>query len=420
MVNLLIRMSAAALAASLLSACGWLVPEEPPEEELFDEPFDELTPAQMRHFVLGDAEFNRVFSVSEGLGPIFNAPSCNACHPGEGPGHPEFSFIRFGRYDADGRFDPMLDEGGPQLQDRAIPGYEPEVLPAGDDIVSTRMVAPSVTGLGLLEAVDDATLLALADPEDADGDGIRGEVNWIAADEKLDAMAALAEQAGGARIQRHDGHYIGRFGLKAGAISLLNQTVNAYHQDMGITSPFAMVDPVNFQVGDGAVDSVPDPEIGLETLLAVNHYLRTLRPPLRRNADHPEVRAGEQLFEEINCSACHLPTLKTGKSTIAALSEVEFHPFTDLLVHDLGPELDDGYTEGSARSSQWRTAPLWGLGIHKKFQGGSSYYLMHDGRARSIKEAVEFHGGEAAPSRQAYRELSDAERAQLHRFLESL
>lgn len=406
-------------AGVTLMACDFFVPGEPDEDSIFDVPYPGLTKAQMRLFAEGDAHFEHRFSVSEGLGPIFNARSCDSCHPGEGPGHPEFSFLRFGRYDASGAFDPMLDAGGPQLQDRAIPGYEPEVLPPGDAIVSTRMLAPSVTGLGLLEAVDDATLIALADPDDEDGDGISGRINWIPADERLDAIAALAERAGGARIQNHDGYYIGRFGLKAAAISLLHQTVQAYHQDMGITSDFAMHDPINYQVGDSTGDRVPDPELPSSTLTAVTHYLRALRPPQRRNLDNPEVARGEAIFAQINCTACHLPTLKTGPSTIAALSEVEFHAYTDLLMHDMGPELDDGYTEGTATSREWRTAPLWGHGIARDFQGGRAYYL-HDGRAGSVDEAVEFHGGEAAASREKFRALSEKQKRQIRAFVESL
>lgn len=406
-------------AAIVASGCDFFVPGEPDEAHLFDVPMEGLTTAQMRMFAAGDEEFEHQFSFSEGLGPIFNARSCNSCHPGEGPGHPEFSFVRFGRVDANGIFDAMLNEGGPQLQDRAIPGYEPEVLPSGDDIVWTRMVAPSVTGLGLLEAVDDATLIALADPDDEDGDGISGRINWIPADPQLDAIAAQAEQANGARIQQHDGYYIGRFGLKASAISLLDQTVSAYHQDMGITSDYATLDPINYQVGDGTADLVPDPELSSGTLMAVNHYLRVLRPPARRNADDPEVLKGEAIFEEINCTACHVPTLKTGKSTIEPLSEVEFHAYTDLLMHDMGPELDDGYIEGTADSNEWRTAPLWGFGIAKDFQGGRPFYL-HDGRASTLEEAVEFHGGEAAASREKFRALSKTELRQLRAFMESL
>ncbi|RDV40135.1 thiol oxidoreductase [Bradymonadaceae bacterium TMQ3] len=415
----LARMGAVWSTALGLMACDVLVPGEPDAAHIFDAPIDGLTPAQTRLFVMGDEEFSRSFSFSEGLGPIFNAPSCDSCHPGEGPGHPEFGFFRFGRYDAEGRFDAMLNEGGPQLQDRAIPGYEPEVLPARDDIVFTRLLAPSITGLGLLESVDDATLLALADPEDEDGDGISGRIAWIEATDRLDAMAGLAERGGGTRIQRHDRGYIGRFGLKASSITLLHQTVTAYHQDMGLTSDFARVDPINVQVGDASADLVPDPELGSGTLTAVTHYLRTLRPPLRRNVDDPDVVAGEAIFETIACASCHVPSLTTGTSTIAALSEVAFAPYTDLLLHDMGPELDDGYTEGGAQSREWRTAPLWGLGLAADFQGGQGFYL-HDGRARSVHEAIEHHGGEAAASRQRYRELSATERAQILAFLESL
>jgi CxxC motif-containing protein (DUF1111 family) len=155
------------------------------------------------------------------------------------------------------------------------------------------------------------------------------------------------------------------------------------------------------------------------TVANVVFYLKTLRVPPRREADHPEVLAGEQLFEQVGCAGCHVPAMTTGASELAVLDRVEFHPYTDLLLHDMGPGLDDGYTEGVATTSEWRTAPLWGIGIQESFQGGEAYYL-HDGRARTLREAIEWHDGEGAASRDAFDALSSEDQERLLRFLRSL
>ena len=148
-------------------------------------------------------------------------------------------------------------------------------------------------------------------------------------------------------------------------------------------------------------------------------YLRTLKPPPRRDADDSEVAAGEAAFAQIGCARCHLPSLTTGASSIVPLNRVTFHPYTDLLLHDMGPELDDNYTEGQALTSEWRTAPLWGLGLAERSQGGDAFYL-HDGRARSLVGAINLHGGEAAASRAAFQALPAATQSLVIRFLRSL
>ena len=148
-------------------------------------------------------------------------------------------------------------------------------------------------------------------------------------------------------------------------------------------------------------------------------YLKTLRAPSRRDESIAEVVAGEQLFTAIGCASCHTPTMRTGRSEIAVLDQVEFHAYTDLLLHDMGPELDDGYTEGRALTSEWRTPPLWGIGIQENFQGGQAFYL-HDGRAQTFEETIGLHGGEGTASRSAFQALSDADKARLVRFLRSL
>ena len=414
------RKGAALGLISLGVGCDALAPDLPPDEEELAGPVEGMTPGQVRQHFAGDEEFARVFSVADGLGPIFVAASCEQCHVADAKGHPVFNLTRFGRY-AGGVWDPMRSHGGPQLQHRAIPGYPEETVPEGATGVA-RLTPPAVTGLGFLDAVDDAGLIALADPEDQDGDGISGRLQLLEPDGVLEAALALeAARAPDpeARGTLVDGRYIGRFGKKGVSVNLLHQTVTAYREDMGISSDLLPEDLVNPAAGERASDDVGDPEASSAVVANVVFYLKTLRVPPRREADHPGVLAGEALFAEIGCAACHVPALRTGRSNIAVLDRKQFHPYTDLLLHDMGPELDDGYTEGRASSSEWRTPPLWGIGIQEKFQGGQAFYL-HDGRARTLEEAIALHGGEGAASRDAFGALSPEERAHLIRFLRSL
>lgn len=294
----------------------------------------------------------------------------------------------------------FLSQGGPQLQNRALPGFTPEQIPAGATF--SKFTPPAVTGLGFLAFVTDADILAMADPNDADGDGISGVPNWINIPSYIIPNPNAISQ---------NGKYIGRFGKKAAAYNLLHQTVNAYNEDMGITSIFNPID-VHSRLEI-------DPEVSTQTVNDVVFYLQTLKAPIPRNQNNPEVIKGKEIFNQINCASCHKSTLKTGYSPIAQLSYKEFHPYTDLLLHDMGSGLDDGYTEGSAKTSEWRTPPLWGLGLSPNSQGGQ-YFLMHDGRAKSIEEAILLHGGEATNSKTQYQNLSQADKDALIKFLKSL
>lgn len=411
---------ALALLLAGLAGCDALAPGLPPDDEVLAGPIPGMEPALVRQHLAGDGEFARVFGPADGLGPVFVAASCEQCHVGDAKGHPTFSLTRFGRWRS-GAWDPMTERGGPQLQPRALPGFAPETLPAEARGIA-RFMPPAVTGLGFLDAVDDASLLALADPDDADADGISGRVQLVEPTD--DALAALALEAArspdpSARGSRVDGLLIGRFGKKGSAVNLLHQTVLAYQQDMGLTTDLLPEDLAHPGTGDRASDGVTDPEVGSGVVADVVFYLKTLRVPPRREAGHPDVVAGERLFTEIGCGDCHLPTLMTGRSGLAVLDRKEFHPYTDLLLHDMGPELDDGYTEGRATTSEWRTPPLWGIGIQEHFQGGRAFYL-HDGRASTLEEAIEYHGGEGSASRERFRALSAADRARLLRFLRSL
>jgi CxxC motif-containing protein (DUF1111 family) len=380
-------------------ACEKTMPDIPIENELLDGPVEGLTTEQQQQFLNGDIAFNDdFFTVAKGLGPLFNANSCGSCHAGDGKGHPFISFKRFGQIDSSGN--QFLHLGGPQLQNKAIPGYQPEQLPTGATF--STLLAPAVTGLGFLDAVSDADIIEMSDPNDEDGDGISGVPNWISVPD----YATLRPNA----ISQNE-KYIARFGKKSAAYDLLQQTVGAYNQDMGITSIFEPFDTYS--------GLELDPEVATQTVNDVVFYLKTLKTPLRRNENDPEVLAGVDIFNQLNCSACHKSTLKTGESPIDALANKEFHPFTDLLLHNMGAELDDDYTEGSAKTSEWKTPALWGLGLSKDSQGGN-YFLMHDGRATSIEEAILLHGGEAAESKMQYSQLSDSEKELLLKFLESL
>ena len=392
-------------------ACKKLLPGLPDSNAVLAEPMASLTETQLALHLEGDEAFAHLFSTAEGLGPIFVQASCESCHAGDGMGSPENALTRFGRYDG-GTWDPMLDQGGPQLQHRAIAGYEAEQIPVGAS--STEFIAPNVTGMGFLEAVEDTTLLALADPLDADGDGISGILNYVDPPDFFIPNALHIPKGG---------RYIGRFGRKAQTIDLLQQTVGAYREDMGITSDFLMEDPVNYAVSPLATDKVADPEVPASVVNAVVFYLQTLEAPRRRDENDPDVIAGSQLFKTIGCNSCHVESMTTGASPIEALNKKVFHAYTDLLLHDMGPELDDGFADTSpgttVLSSEWRTTPLWGIGLQHESQGGV-LYLLHDGRALSIAAAIQQHGGEGAASRSAYNSLSSAQKSKIEKFLLSL
>ena len=386
-------------AVAITTSCEKLLPKAQPGDSLLDGPIDGLTPEQNKRFLRGDAAFNDdIFTSEKGLGPLFVANSCGTCHAGDGKGHPFTTLTRFGQTDSTGN--KFLNHGGPQLQHRSIPGFQPENIPAGATF--SNFTPPANTGLGFLEAVSDATLLALADENDANKDGISGRPNWI-------SVPAYCIIRPGTILNNNK--YIGRFGKKAAVYDLLQQTVNAYNQDMGITSSYE-----HYNTYDGQTS---DPEINNQTIQDVVFYLQTLKAPIQRRQNDADIAAGRQTFLNAGCGKCHTPELQTGEFGVAALSNRTFFPFSDFLLHDMGAALDDGYTEGSALTSEWRTPPLWGLGLSKSSQGGN-YFLLHDGRANSINDAIMLHGGEAEQSRNAYSQLSEHEKQRLIAFLESL
>jgi len=390
------------VAGALAYGCGNLLTTKPAPGERFDEPLAGLSNGDLGAFQTGHTQFRKTFSIDEGLGPIFNNVSCASCHSGDGRGMPGNILTRFSR-----GTDLDLGEGGPQIQDKAVPGATPEHLPAGVD-VSFRLPLP-VFGVGLIEAIQESTILAHEDPTDADGDGISGRANWVTPA----PYVPDTEPGGGA------GPRVGRFGRKAQVSALLQQTVEAYHQDMGITSvyrPTENLNPLAPPLASG-VDRASEPEVPSDKVDAVMQYMRMLAPP-EPGEWTDQRRHGEALFQSAHCSVCHIPTLRTGAHEIDALAYRDVTLYSDLLLHDLGDALADNRPDGSADGHEWRTAPLWGMRIAREFLNGA-VLLLHDGRAHSVDEAVRIHGGEATAARDAYVAMSLQDQQALVDFVES-
>ena len=402
----------------------------------------DLAPDQLFAFAFG----NRIFSTPwveapssvtlfDGLGPYYSAHSCSGCHVRDGRGRPPAGpadstravVVKLGAATGrgDGRADPRY---GSQLSERAARGLAAEgsLVVAWQDVrdssgvtlrrprfsiastaygpldPDTRLsvrIAPVAFGTGLLEAVPDSLLAAFEDPSDRDGDGISGRVHWV------------ADGKGGRRA--------GRLGWKATQVTIAGQVATALVGDMGITSPQHPQEEIT--VAESTARRVPSggsPEIEGKPLASLVDYCRTLAVPGRRGVREPAVVEGARYFAGIGCASCHRPTLVTGKADIPALSHQIFHPYSDLLLHDLGSGLDDGMPEGDAAGSEWRTAPLWGIGLAQRVNGYR--FLLHDGRARSIEEAILWHGGEAERSRRSYLALDPQARLALAAFIESL
>jgi CxxC motif-containing protein (DUF1111 family) len=391
--------------ASITTSCQKVFPEMINPDNSVCGPIT-LSNSQTLLFSAGNDQFFANRDASTGLGPYFVATSCGACHSSDNRGHPFTILTRFGQTDSTGN--KFLAEGGPQLGSFCLPGYTPEQIPPG--ATSTKLIAPITAGVGFLEAVPDSEIIAMADANINNPDGVRGHPNYSTIPSDIPTLYGA--------IPRPGGKYICRFGRKASVYSLLQQVALAYNHDMGITSTYMPYNPYNYlDMSQPTAQTVP--EVDNTTLESVVFYVTALQTPNQRNTTDPNVIAGNNLFVKIGCETCHKQTLTTGYSQIAGLAYQTFSPFTDLLVHDMGPGLDDGYTEGDAKTSEWRTAPLWGLGLAPGVQGGS-YYLLHDGRAHSIEQAIEMHGGEAAVSATRFKNLSATQQSQLVTFLKSL
>jgi len=406
---------------------------------------------------LGDEAFEEAFVLTpglrnSGLGPVFNNASCVSCHIRNGRGMPEPGqlLLRVSDPSASGAHgsvsipigstrqaqltidapeetveaqaansEPAVLELGNQIQDFGVVGQAPEATvkilweesagsyadgtpyrlrspqfditlnngqPLPEHIQVSPRVPPHVYGTGLLEAITEADIIALADPEDLDGDGISGKPNRV-----LNVKNNNTE--------------LGRFGWKASSPTLLQQSAEAYLNDMGITNPL-------FPAADGST------EIDEETLVAAAAYAQTLAVPARVEVDNPQIQRGEKLFADASCTACHTATFTTGSHKYPALENQTIHPFTDMLLHDMGAGLADNRPDFEANGQEWQTPSLWGVGLAQTVLPYSGY--LHDGRARTFAEAILWHGGEAQAAKETFASMNQDDRAALVRFLQSL
>ncbi len=276
----------------------------------------------------------------------------------------------------------------------------------GDDVMVSPRLAPQVIGMGLLEAIPEASILANVDPDDTDADGVSGRPNRV-----VDPETEETE--------------LGRFGWKANAPTVRAQAAGAFNGDMGITSSLLPDESCTAEQtacvrapggGAGGEPEIPDDRLG-----SVVFYTRTLAVPASRDAGDERVQQGAESFVAMGCAACHVDTFTTGSIDVVgveALSDQTIHPYTDLLLHDMGGGLADGRPDFEATGSEWRTPPLWGLGLIDDVNG--ERFLLHDGRARTIAEAILWHGGEGTAAMEAFRTADAATRDALVDFLEAL
>jgi CxxC motif-containing protein (DUF1111 family) len=422
----------------------------------FSFPAANLTDEERTRFVIGNSFFKRNWvqapastKVRDGLGPHFIARSCGGCHVNDGRGEPPkpgdqpVSLLLRLSLPGVGAHGGVVPEPiyGDQFNNFAVRDVKPEgkvdirheavkgafadgeaytlLKPhygfrelgygamAKDVLVSPR-VAPQIIGVGLLESIPEAEVLRNAAEQKARADAIKGVPNRV-----WDAPAGRM--------------MLGRFGWKANVASVAHQTAGAFNGDIGITSPVFPDEGCTAAQNDclaapkGSQGKAP--EIDEKTYADVVFYQLTLAPPARRNVADAEVKRGGKLFAGAQCAVCHRPSYVTGATLDAkfaspALVGQRIHPYTDLLLHDLGDGLADGRPDGQANGRQWKTPPLWGVGLIRDVNGHTR--LLHDGRARGVLEAVLWHGGEAEASRQRVLKMSKDEREALVKFVESL
>jgi CxxC motif-containing protein (DUF1111 family) len=377
-----------------------------------------------------------------GLGPVYNSRNCVSCHIGDGRGNAPANdgdvlqgmLFKLGSGGADEHGAPLGVGGyGGQLQDKAIAGAKPEgtvnvtytystvtladgtqitlrkpsfqlsnlYKPMNGVVTLSPRVANPVVGVGLLDGIENESILQHADPDDVDGDGISGKVNRV--------YSYVTKQP----------NLIGRFGLKGGSPDAKTQVAKALNQDMGLTtSIFKNKSAFGQEQMNAAFVQAPY-DIHDTVLQALTFYVKTLAVPARRNVGDPIVRSGQVTFKNIGCIGCHVDKHVTRTDvSFKPLSGQVIRPYTDLLLHDMGPDLADGYAEFSATGNEWKTPALWGLGLTLKVSGHTN--LLHDGRARNITEAILWHGGEAEKAKQQFMNLSTADRQALLKFLNSL
>lgn len=418
-------------------------------EEAFGFSASQLTFEEQSSFGIGNSFFRQSWVSSpasttarDGLGPFFNAVSCASCHFKDGRGRPpgfdgETARGMLLRLSTDGFAsdgsslpDPIY---GHQLQDNAILGqtvkggftisYE-DVVETFDDGTKVILKKPTynitdlgygniaagvkisprlanqIIGLGLLEALDESTILNLADPNDLDGDGISGRPNYV-----YDVASNKT--------------VMGRFGWKANQPNVRQQVAAAFSGDMGITSFLFPNENCPPGIDCDAIPNGGTPEISDSNLDKVGLYASTLAVPARRNINDQNVLKGKKTFETIGCASCHIPKLQTGNThPIKALRNQTIRPFTDLLLHDMGSGLADNASDFLATGTEWRTPALWGIGLLNTVNKFT--FLMHDGRARNIEEAILWHGGEGQMAKSNYKKLTLQERKDLLQFMNTL
>lgn len=428
---------------------------EKSDHNAFSLPQGNLPMTKRLDFSVGNSFFRNPWVIApsstearDGLGTLFNTNSCQGCHIKDGRGHPplpgESSVSLFLRLAMPA--DPVKDAEvleqhgfvphpvyGSQLQTAAIPGFKPEadlvvdwseheetlgdgarvVLrepayriddpqygPLPTDLLISPRVAPPMTGLGLLENIPESDIRTAADPDDTNTDGISGRVNlvWNKAEETS---------------------VLGRFGWKASEPTVMQQSMGAFAGDMGLTSTLVQTTDCTPTQGCEVAPHGGAPEVSDEIAGFINFYASSLAVPARRDMDDPQVLAGAKLFNQTHCAGCHTPRQVTGEAPGRPdLSNQTIWPYTDMLLHDMGPGLADGRDEFLADGNEWRTPPLWGIGLAQQINPRAGF--LHDGRAETLEQAILWHGGEAREATDRYREMPAEERTALIRFLESL
>lgn len=421
----------------------------------FGFPAQNLSQFEKNKFSLGNSVFKANWVVApssmttiDGIGPLLNARSCSGCHNLNGraatPANPGDELggllFRLSIPGDDGHGGSLGDPAyGTQLSNHGISSGTNSVIPEGTADVTYSMIAGTyhdgisyelrdpiyafknlgygsfdpgimysprlaqqLPGLGLLEAITEADILALADPSDANGDGISGRPNYV-----WNYKTSTTD--------------LGRFGWKASQPTLLQQVAAAAIGDMGLTTTlFSDENLTGQQVTDyGSWTNGGTPEVQVNDFDPLVFYCQTLAVPARRNWENAEVLRGKQLFTQAKCASCHTPYFETGAHSITALSSQKIRPYTDMLLHDMGPGLADGRPDYLATGNEWRTPPLWGIGLIQVVNP-QGRFLMHDGRARNVAEAILWHGGEGEFSRKAFVKMNAADRAALLKFVNSL
>ena len=424
--------------------------------EAFAQPIPPMLTADEISFKVGRSFFHTSWVTApasttavDGLGPIFNTNSCNSCHIEDGRGRTPFSeseqltslLIRLSINGQDPHGGPNPDPDlGIQLRNNSIlkaapdgqvyvtyankivaypdgstdtlraPTYQIKNLRNGHAVnfMTSPRIADQLVGMGLLQAVPESTIISFADPGDSNHDGIIGKANYVWDVEKQQTV-------------------LGRFGWKANEPTVRQQVAGALSNDVGITTPvfpaaslYGLEQTLYGGLIDGS-DSIGKPELPEPFFTNTVFYTEALAVPQRRNVNDPTVQHGKALFFQISCANCHKPQMKTGDfPDVPLLSNQTIHPYTDLLLHDMGTDLADGRPDYMASGSEWRTAPLWGIGLVSLVNNNNGMFLMHDGRARTIEEAILWHGGEALNSKNAFMKLSKTDRTALIKFVNDL